>query len=76
MTFWIAFLVIVILYVLVAMPGWGKFWHKHDWQEYAYIESPSIYSKKKINIHHAIKCANCTAFKVDTYTVKKEDERV
>ena len=76
--FWIGFIVIAILYIALFIPTMGKFWHKHEWYHHLHLEVPHIYSMKKINIHDAYKCGkdNCWAFKLDTYTVKVENERV
>lgn len=68
----IIFLIALFLYI----PGNGKFWHKHDWYEYVTVRTPSFYSRDKINIHTAFKCSNCSAFKVETVTVKESSERV
>lgn len=64
-----------ILYILFWLPGAGKFWHKHEWYHFLNVETPSIYSKKKINSHDVWKCSkdNCWAFDIITVTLEKDE---
>lgn len=59
-----------ILYILFWLPGAGKFWHKHEWYVAYERQAPSMYSKKKLDVHTVYKCANCSAFRVATDVIK------
>ena len=67
MTFtWIVFISAILLAIAINFHTYGKFWHKHNWRKHLEVESDSIYSPNKTNIHAVYKCDrdNCRAFKV------------
>lgn len=57
---------IAVLYFGLWRSSAGKFWHKHEWYVAYTHQAPSMYSKKKLNVYTVYKCANCSAFRVDT----------
>ena len=69
--------ILIVLYFVLWYPSAGKFWHKHQWYPETTIETPSMYSKKKMNYSTIWKCNrdNCWAFDVVTIT-REKNERV
>lgn len=75
--FFIAFIVVAVAYIMVSLPGWGKFWHRHNWYAHLTMTTPSMYSRKKQNIHTIYKCSrDCSAYKIYTRTEKIGDQTV
>ena len=68
--FCIGVAVIAALYFGLWRSSAGKFWHNHEWCVAYEHQAPSMYSKKKLNVHTVYKCANCSAFRVDTDVIK------
>lgn len=66
----IAVLIAIAIIGLTSLPALVKFWHKHEWYVAYEHQAPSMYSKKKLNVHTVYKCANCSAFRVDTDVIK------
>lgn len=75
--FLIGLAILTVLYFTLWIPGAGKFWHKHQWYHYMSVETPSMYSNKKVNNHTVWRCSrdNCWAFNIDVTTMEK-NERV
>ena len=78
MTFvWIISISVMLLAIALNFSTYGKFWHKHVWQKKLDIESPSIYSPSKVNVHTLYRCEkdNCRGVKTHVST-KGEDNEV
>lgn len=77
MTFvWIGSIAVMLLAIALNFSTDGKFWHKHNWEEYTELETSSIYSKNKVNVYILYKCNkdNCWGVKTDVYTKRIDDE--
>lgn len=77
MTFvWIASISVMLLVIAINFSTYEKFWHKHNWRKYMELETPSIYSKNKVNANILYKCDkdNCWAVKTYVYTERIDDE--
>lgn len=61
---------IVLSAGLVSSLGYGKFWHRHQWELNNEVVTDSIYSNKK-NLSKIFKCKNCRAFKLKTVPMKE-----
>ena len=77
MTFvWIVSISVMLLAIAINFSTYGKFWHKHNWEKHIELETPSIYSKNKVNVYVLYKCDkdNCWGAKTHVYTERVENE--